>query len=50
MKVFREKGDSLNQSMNDKGVCGTAPATPGLFITRPGVAGVVLQTALLPNY
>ena len=24
--------DSLNQLINDGGVCGTAPATPGLLI------------------
>ena len=41
---FEEKGDSPNQSvsesMNDKGVCRTAPATPGLLITLYGCSEI----------
>ena len=29
-KIFLEKIDSVNESMNDNGVCRTAPAKPGL--------------------
>ena len=27
---WEEKGDSVNESLNDKGICRTAPATLGL--------------------
>ena len=40
-----EKADSVNQSMNDKGVCRTAPATPGLLnIPTSTVAPILPQT------
>ena len=31
LKIFEQKDDKLNQLMNYKGVCKTAPATPGLL-------------------
>ena len=31
LEDLEEKGDSLNQLISDKGVCRTAPATPGLL-------------------
>ena len=35
MKIGRKRiAHSINQLMNDEGVCRTAPATPGLLITR----------------
>ena len=30
---LEEKGKLISQSVSDKGVCRTAPATPGLLIT-----------------
>ena len=30
-KDLEDKDDSLNEQISDKGVCITAPATPGLF-------------------
>ena len=32
-----EKDDSIDELINDKGVCRTAPATPGLLITQSEV-------------
>ena len=31
---LEEKGVLMNESMNDKGVCRTTPATPGLLKTQ----------------
>ena len=37
----------MNELINYKAVCRTAPATPGLLIiNRPGVTGAVLQSSL----
>ena len=31
LEDLEEKGDSLNQSISNRGACRTAPATPGLL-------------------
>ena len=31
---LEEKGEVISQSMNEKGVCRTAPATPGLLTIK----------------
>ena len=46
MADLEEKDQSLNQSISDKAVCRTAPATPGLLnrthiFTRPGTQGSI---------
>ena len=38
--------ESINQLMNDKAVCRTAPATPGLLISDVQVCPLVLMTGL----